>query len=96
MIVVSLADLALESEFSALGGAAEAQRAGQVPGGGPAGPEGVDLVTFDRADVAGQGARKLSFSSFSSRGRQTSPLKETTVWPASFRFREPIWAVPEL
>ena len=37
-----------------------------------------------------------AFSPFSSGGRQTSPLKEATVWPASFRFRESIWVVPEL
>ena len=60
-IAVRLTDLPFYLDFSPCRSAAEAQRAGQVPGGGPAGPDGVDLVTFERAEVAGQGARELGF-----------------------------------
>ena len=50
-IAVRLTDLPFYLDFPPCRSAAEAQRAGQVPGGGPAGPEGVDLVTFERAEV---------------------------------------------
>ena len=59
--VFGLADLALEVKCSPFGGAAEAQRAGQVPGGGPAGPEGVNLVSLEGAEVAGYRAREPGF-----------------------------------
>ena len=45
-------DLRLFLDFSPAEVLLRLQRAGQVPGGGPAGPEGVDLVAFERAEAA--------------------------------------------